>query len=154
VAEPIADDIRQLTSLREQWAHAEAAATEPFFETVLSDDAVIMPPGGGVLEGKAACMGFIRDVFADLGMEFDREITLTSTELQLHGDWAFDRGTFAQRLIRKQNGEELRETGKYFWLYQRTAGAWRLARVIGNYDWQEEEPNGVEHVQVRPVLKR
>ena len=134
--------IHELERIRELWAHAETTGNLSFFESFLADDAVIMAPGRAAFEGKTACMGFIQEVLADLRREFDREITLTSREIQIQGEWAFDRGTFSQHLVRKDSGEALHESGKYFWLYRREADGWKVARIVGNYDWQDDDENG------------
>ncbi|HUE88391.1 MAG TPA: nuclear transport factor 2 family protein [Vicinamibacterales bacterium] len=130
---------RELVDIRDRFAQAEMTGDAEFFEFLLADDAVIMAPGPPALEGKAACMEFIRGVLLDVNREFERYISLTSAEVRLNGDWAFDRGTFSQRLVRRDDRSELREDGKYFWLYVRTAGSWKLARIVGNYDWRDEE---------------
>jgi ketosteroid isomerase-like protein len=135
-------DSAPLHTLRTKWALAEATGDLEYFEQVLAEDAVIMPPGAGVVEGKAACMEFIRGVASDLAQDFDREITLTSHETDVNGTWAFDRGVFTQLLVRRVSGQKLIETGKYFWLFQRVEGQWRLARLIGNHDWPEGSEEG------------
>jgi uncharacterized damage-inducible protein DinB/ketosteroid isomerase-like protein len=136
--------------IRERFARAETTGDLSFFEALLADDAVIMPPGQSALEGKAACMEFIRGVIAEVNGEFDREIELTSAEVEVHGDWALDRGTFSQRLVRKEDGSELREAGKYFWLYRRMAGTWKLGRIVGNYDWREEDEEAADADSASP----
>ncbi len=137
-------DAAALHAIRTKWAEAEAIGNLEYLEQVLAEDAVIMPPGAGVVEGKTACMDFIKGVVSDLAREFDRKITLTSHETDVNGTWAFDRGVFTQLLVRRESGEELIETGKYFWLFRRVDGQWRIARVVGNHDWPEgdEEENG------------
>jgi ketosteroid isomerase-like protein len=131
------DGVSVLNSIRNDWAEAEAAGDLAYLENALADDAVIMPPGPPVIEGRAACMEFIRRTAFDLATEFDRRISLTSQEIDINGTWAFDRGVFTQCLVRRETGEELQESGKYFWLYRRDANNWKLARVVGCYDWTE-----------------
>lgn len=138
-----------LHRIRDSWAEAEGAGNLEFLERALASDAVIMPPGPPVVEGKAACLEFIKRTLSDLAKEFDRRITLTSQEAAINGTWAFDRGVFTQRLVRRETGEELQESGKYFWLYTRDGHDWKLARVVGSYDWTEGgEDEGARGVKI------
>jgi ketosteroid isomerase-like protein len=135
---PGAEDLRRLSALRDGFARAESGGDASFFESVLAEDAVILPPWRAACEGKSACLELIREVLSDVAREFDRVVVLTSAEVQVNGDWALDRGRFSQRLVRKEGGEELHEAGKYFWLYRREEGSWKLARLVGNYDGEGE----------------
>jgi len=123
----------ELTAIRERLVAAENAGDPRAFEELLSDDAVIIPPGVPPIEGKAACIDFVRGVMAEVKEEFaSHAITLTSAELVVTGDLAFDRGTYVHRLTHKDGpGEEI-EHGSYVWLYWCRDGAWRVARIVGN----------------------
>ena len=137
MTEAESNDVSVLHAIRNDWAEAEGTGDVELLEHLLANDAVIMPPGPPVLEGKAACMDFIKRTVSDLAKDFDRKITFESHEIEINGAWAVDRGVFTQRLVRRETGEEVQENGKYFWLYKRHASSWKLARVVGSIDWPE-----------------
>ena len=131
-------DVDALAELRARMNAAENAGDPSVFEEVLAEDAVILLPNMPPIEGKAACLDFIRAVLDDVKAEFDRQMTVVSAEMQINGDWAFDRGTFSQTLESRAGGATIRESGKYFWLHTRVQdGSWKVARIIGSMDESE-----------------
>jgi ketosteroid isomerase-like protein len=136
-------DRQAVLQLAERIVAAELAGDAAFFEHVLAEDAVIMPPGIPAIEGSAACLAFIRHVLAENLREFDRRITDRRAELTVSGDVALDRGAFSQRLVPKAGGEPIYEKWQYLRAFVRTSsGAWKLARIIWNQleapTWQLE----------------
>jgi ketosteroid isomerase-like protein len=94
------DDVRVLRDLAERLADAEMACDAAFIESMLADDAVIMPPNIPAIEGRDACLEFIREVLGENAREFERRaIEYTTAELSVHGGIAVDRGTFVQTLV-------------------------------------------------------
>ena len=131
-------DIRELGVMRERIMEAENTSDADFFGGILSDDAVIMAPNMPAVEGRAACMGFMREFPG----QFDARFAYVSAEIRVSGDFAFDRGSFSQRLAPKAGGKAVEESGKYLWVYSRALdGAWKAARVIWNSN-RPPEPNG------------
>lgn len=122
-------DVRALNELRERTMEAENAGDASFFEGVLTEDVVIMPPGMPAVSGRAATVAFMS---AFLG-QFDLQIQYVSEEIRIHGDLGFDRGTYSQTLTPKGVSQGNRESGKYLWIYSRRSdGAWEFSRVIWN----------------------
>jgi len=134
-----AADVRHLEAMLRRIEAAENAGNSADVEAMLADDAVIMVPSGPVQEGKAACASFVAAIMADLLQRFVRRITYVSAEIRVLGDYAFDRGSFSFTVAPKSGGDTSRETGKYLFLYSRTAdGSWKIARAIVNLDEREE----------------
>ena len=107
---------------------------------MMAEDVILMVPDQPVQEGKAACAAFVHQVLSCLLSEFNRRITYVSAEIRVLGDFAFDRGTFSFTMSRRSGGYTTEETGKYLFLYSRTAGrSWEMARLIVNLDARGDE---------------
>ena len=57
-----------------------------------------------------------------------RKATVTSTEVEEHGDWAFESGTF---LVTSSEGKTIYD-GKYICIWKRVNGEWKIYRDMGN----------------------
>jgi uncharacterized protein (TIGR02246 family) len=135
------DDIEVLTRLRTELEQAENAGDAETIARLMADDAVVMVPSFAVRDGHEASSSFIRDILCGLHEAFVRVVTYTSAEIAVHGDVAFDRGTFAFTTEPREGGPTSRATGKYLWLYSRDGdGEWRLARLIASLDEEESSP--------------
>jgi ketosteroid isomerase-like protein len=129
----IGSDRQALQALAERMVAAELAGDAAFFEHVLAEDVVIMPPGIPAVEGLTPCLAFIRQVLAEIQREFERTITDHPAELTVHGNLALDRGAFEQTLVPKAGGQTIYENWQYLRVFLRdNNGAWKLARVIWN----------------------
>jgi tRNA-Thr(GGU) m(6)t(6)A37 methyltransferase TsaA len=114
---------------------AENTGDPAVFEELLADDAVIMAPGFPALEGRDACLGFVREVLTGLHAMYERRVLCESAEVIVHGDIAIDRGRFSQTLTPRDEGEPTHEEGHYVWIYRRiSAGPWRLSRIVGSVE--------------------
>jgi ketosteroid isomerase-like protein len=131
------DEERQysLHAIRERLQAGENAFDPGPLVEVMADDVVLMVPNEPVKVGKAACAGFIRDVLAYQQEWFDRHITYVSEEVAIRGNTAFDRGTFSFTVVVKHDGSKIAPTGKYLWLYERSAAdEWKMSRVVVSLD--------------------
>jgi ketosteroid isomerase-like protein len=107
----IGSDRQALQALAERMVAAELAGDAAFFEHVLAEDVVIMPPGIPAVEGLTPCLAFIRHVLAEIQREFERTITDRPAELTVHGNLALDRGAFEQTLVPKAGGQRSTRIG-------------------------------------------
>jgi [ribosomal protein S5]-alanine N-acetyltransferase len=132
-AEQAAADESAIRDLSERMLRAEEAGDASFFEAVLADDIVIMPPGVPAIEGKDACLEFVRTVLDDVGREFEKRMTAVSAELEIAGEVAFERGGFSLTLTPRTGGPSVEEVGQHLRVYRRTPdGSWQVARIIWN----------------------
>ena len=98
-----------------------------------SEDGVVMPPNEPSVTGKEA----IRSWLQDLLNQFAVQLTITSEEVEVFGDWAFVRTTYTTAQTPKAGGEVVEESGKNIWIWKREAdGSWKLAHNIWNLDNQ------------------
>jgi ketosteroid isomerase-like protein len=137
-----AKDEQALRELAEGLRRAEAEYDASFFERVLADDIVIMPPWTPAISGPEACLAFVRSVLEENAREFECQMTDIGLELRIAGDMAFDRGRFVQTLTPKAAGRVLVTEGQYLRVFTRAPkGPWKVARVIWNLlSSSEDEP--------------
>jgi tRNA-Thr(GGU) m(6)t(6)A37 methyltransferase TsaA len=120
-------------SYRARIIDAEQTGNPAVFEELLSDDAVIMPPGMPALEGRDACLEFVTEVLGHMNALYERQVTCDSAEVVVAGNLAFDRGRFAQTMTPRDGGVVESEEGHYLWMYRRDEnGRWWLVRIIGS----------------------
>ena len=118
---------------RDRIMAAENTGDPAVFEELLSDDAVIQAPGMPAIEGREACLHFVREVLAGLHALYERHVLCESAELLVQGDVAIDRGRFSQTLSPRDGAHPSDEEGHYLWLYRRQPdNTWRLARIFGS----------------------
>lgn len=129
MSDPTENDVQAIHEIREQTMHAENAGDADFFDTTCTDDVVVMAPNMPAVSGREATVGFMREFLG----HFELDIRYVSEETRIHGDFAYDRGTYSQTLTPKAGGPTVPEKGKFLWLYARTAdGTWKIARVMWN----------------------
>ena len=98
---------------------------------MVTGDLVAMPPNEPTIIGLEANQVWWRQMF-DAGSS---HVSFFPGELQVTGDWAFDRFTWTVDLTPTGGGETVRDEGKSLWIWQRqSGGTWKLAREIWNSD--------------------
>jgi len=94
-----------------------------------TNDGVQMPPNAPANLGRESIRAWSQAFLAPFRVEF----TLAVDEVQVAGDWAFERGTYTITLTPKASREPRQDIGKYLTIYQRQpGGAWGMARDIWN----------------------
>lgn len=117
-----------LARIRDTVQAAENAGRLDQMSPFFADDLVIMAPGFPPVTGAEAAAEFMTGFFA----QFEVEVSYTSAEIVVMGDWAFDRGSGRTTLKPKGGGPHVSENANYLWLYRRDpSGAWKHARSLG-----------------------
>ena len=101
---------------------------------VYMDEVISLPPGQPALVGKRAVRAMWQDVLAS----FQGNVTVDIEEIQILGDWAYERGTYRMELMPKAGGAPINDTGKYLDILRRTDGQWRYWRVSWNSSQQPQ----------------
>lgn len=135
----MADDTQTLAAILRRLEAAENTGDAEYIISIMADDMVMMVPNEPVYEGKEACAEFLRGMLAWMIEALDRHIEYVSAEVCVFGDHAFDRGTFTFTATPKSGGDTAHATGKYFWLYARDGGSWKLRRGIVSLDDPPEQ---------------
>jgi uncharacterized protein (TIGR02246 family) len=125
-------DVTGIQRVREAHVAALNAGDVDAWVSLFTEDGVQMPPNAPANVGREAIRAWSR---AFLGA-FRAAFALTVAEVQVAGDWAFERGAYRITLTPKAGGEAIRDLGKYITLYRRDSGGatWRIARDIWNTD--------------------
>jgi uncharacterized protein (TIGR02246 family) len=103
---------------------AVAAGNAAGVAGLYTDDAMVLPPNGESVSGRAA----IEKLFGTLVAAGIKEITLTATEVEAHGDAATEIGMYS---VKDGTGKEI-DRGKYMVAWKRVQGQWKLHRDIWN----------------------
>jgi len=98
----------------------DAAATAALY----TSNAQAFPPNSPVVSGRAAIEKMWKGVF-EAGIA---GASLTTTDLEAHGDAAFETGTYEMTL---KDGK-VADRGKYVVVWKRENGQWRIHRDIWN----------------------
>jgi uncharacterized protein (TIGR02246 family) len=92
-------------------------------------DGVQMPPNAPANLGRESIRAWSQAFLAPFRVKF----ALAVDEVQVAGDWAFERGTYTITLTPKTGGEPIQDIGKYITIYERQPSrAWGMARDIWN----------------------
>jgi len=128
--EPVVDveaDIAAIESLTNQVMNAWNEGDFEAFMATIADDAVHMPPGYPILIGKEA----IRNWYTFGKISFD--VTISSDEIEICGDWAIQRATWKGSWIRKDSGETTQFESKDIYIYRKQPdGSWKNSHTIWN----------------------
>ena len=124
----IETDIAALSRLQHQVDSAIIDGDTDRYLTMITDDAVLMPPNGPAVRGKEAIGLWNRAMSAQV------RITAYSSrddEVVVDDDWAFRRAAMDWTLMPVAGGAAIRDSGKYIIIYRRQQdGSWKVARDI------------------------
>jgi uncharacterized protein (TIGR02246 family) len=125
-----AADTEAVNNLRSAYIAAVNAEDAAKTAALYTEDAVRMEPNMPAVKGREA----IQKALSEMMSGFDVDISLTSEELVVDGDWAFDRGQFMTHLMPKDpKAQMIMDQGKYIVILRKeTDGSWRVAREISN----------------------
>ena len=124
-------DVEAINSQRDEFITLNNANDAAGLASLYTNDAMLMPPNQEAVSGKQEIQSWFQTTFD----QFTSEITLASEELEVGGDWAFDRGAYLIVLTPKASGEAAEDRGKYITILRKQAdGSWKMARDIWNSD--------------------
>jgi len=125
-------DIEVINESRESLFRAFNATDLDAFMRSMANDIVVMGQGGPpALVGEASVRSNYKEFF-DNG-PFIPNLTHSSDEVIVCGDWAFDRGTWRiMRTFKRVVRQELLNSCYIMIWHRQTTGTWKLARIIWN----------------------
>jgi ketosteroid isomerase-like protein len=96
-----------------------------------TEDGIYMWPDAPSIKGHAALRTWFEERFAHVEVNLEND----SEELEVCGDWAFERGRYVATVKIKSSGDLVTIRGKYLNVLKRGQdGSWRIARRIRNQD--------------------
>ncbi len=127
-SESNAADSLAIVQLREAFSAAVNSGDIDGLVATVDNSVVAMPPDGGELRGPEGLR-------SGLGPSFERfrwEATYPSVELNVAGDWAFERGTYQLALVpRVGDGSPMRTEGNRLWIFRRQEDrSWRISHIM------------------------
>jgi len=125
-------DVEAISQARETLFGAFNATDLDNFMAAIADDVVFMTHGGPPsIVGKRAVRSSYKEFF-ERG-PFIPNVTFSSDEVVLSGDWAFNRGTWVIIRTYKRSVRRERLESSYVMIWRRQPeGMWKLARLIWN----------------------
>jgi ketosteroid isomerase-like protein len=97
-----------------------------------TEDTVWMPPYEPAIEGKQACQQSSQQWSEKIET---KEIQYPFIEIEIHGNWAYVRGTYFVQFIPKGGDEKSEDQGKFINLFRRQSdGSWKCTHSIHNSD--------------------
>jgi uncharacterized protein (TIGR02246 family) len=131
-------DSNAINRLRDEFVAAWKAGDADRVANGYTNDAVLLPQNSAGVTGKSAILALNKSFFDQFA---PNNFELSSEEVQIMGDWAFDRGTYKFMITPKTGGEPITDQGKYIVLLQRQAdGFWKVARDIDNSSNPRPQP--------------
>lgn len=123
-------EVDALNRLQTQVDSAIIAGDTERYLTLLTDDAVLMPPNGPAVIGKDA----VRTWNHEMSRQFRfQEYASRDDEVVVGDEWAFRRATADWTLISTADARAVRDVGKFIIIYRRQGdGSWKVARDIWN----------------------
>ena len=98
--------------------------------TMFTDDAILLLPNVENVRGRAAIRAFVANVFSTTKVD---RLDVTIEELDLHGDTAYERGSYSEGYTVHGQGAK-RERGRYIMVWkQQPGGAWKIHRFLANH---------------------
>ena len=134
------EDLRAIRLLHERDMAASKAGDFRTLRSLMSDDAVVMPPGGRTTRGREALDASFARMEKGAGGAEVLEYVLDFEEVKVLGDYAFEWGTI-RGASRGGDGRMERSSYKVMRILQRQPdGEWKVHRTIWNENPAEGEP--------------
>lgn len=123
---------REIDKTRSAYAAAWQIGNAAQIAELYTGDALVLYPNQPAVSGRSAIQDYFRGFFGDFPRN---EFELSSAEVVVNGQWAFDRGTYRWKGIPRAGGSAVADNGKYLVVLQRQAdGKWKVARDMDNSD--------------------
>jgi uncharacterized protein (TIGR02246 family) len=124
-----AEDVRAaIEAGSKAWTAAVARGDGAAVAALYTTTAQVLPPGGEIARGREAIQKVFQGAI-DAGMT---TLTLTTVEVEAHGDTATEVGTWTWK---GKDGATV-DSGKYIVIWKKEGGQWRLHRDIWNSNTQ------------------
>jgi uncharacterized protein (TIGR02246 family) len=125
-------DEAAIAKIRAAYQTAAGSQDGAALAKLYAPDGVEMPPNAPAAKGRAAIEAFHK-AFGQQWMMHG--MTITSGELKVHGDYAYDAGTYKQSLMPMKGGAVADDHGKYLVLLKKDgSGNWWITHAIYNSD--------------------
>ena len=129
----MSDDLERIDALHRADMEASRRGDYHTLRSLMSDDAVVLPPGGRMMRGREALDRSFAAMAQAVPSSEVLEYRFEWHEVQVCGDYAFEWGYIVGRERSLSTGEETAERYHVMRVLQRQAdGAWKVHRTIWN----------------------
>ena len=128
-----ADDMAVINGVHDEHTAALNAGDAAAYVALLTEDAVLLPPNQPAVLGKDAIREYRQTTFEQNTLD----VTRSSEEAMVAGDWAFVRHTYRGTQTPTAGGEPREISGKGITIFQRQPnGSWKISRYL----WSSDTP--------------
>jgi uncharacterized protein (TIGR02246 family) len=125
----------KVTAVREAWLAAVRSADIGRLASLVTDDVVVVHGDGRCIRGKDEFEADFLKAFES----FRIEQRVVDPEISIRGNWAFEIARVESTLTPIQGGEAIHAaTTTLVALRRQPGGTWKVARVLGLLEWQNE----------------
>ena len=126
-----AADLAAIADFNQQYLRAINDGNIEALSALTTEGHMMLAPNRPPLQGKEGNIAAMRRAFE----QFKIDETWTPVEIEVSGDWAWQRGTYKVIATPKSGGAGRTSTGNFLRIYRRQAdGAWRMIRDMFNSD--------------------
>ena len=122
----VSGDVAAIKAANEYYIGLHPGGDVDALMDIYADGVMLMPPGGGTVEGKAEVRRMWEGFFEEWTV-LEAESTLN--EVIVLGDWAYGRGEFVETYRSNETDATIIDRGTFSGLWQRQLdGGWKIAR--------------------------
>ncbi len=124
-------DVELISKQCQDWVNAINAGALEQYVSMLTTDAVWIPPGQPAIIGKVEIRAWLASSFE----AFDYQFALSEDHVRVSGDWAVERACYTSTLQPKRGGVPASFAGRHIVLWRREKdGGWYIERCIDDND--------------------
>jgi uncharacterized protein (TIGR02246 family) len=111
-----------------QWIEAFEKADASLIASLFADDGVMLGRNGKSFKGPSQILERQKTVMQAMGK--NTKVTVTTTDLWLDGDTAYETGKYSYKF--QQNGQPVTDQGRYVTIWKRQRdSSWKIAMDMG-----------------------
>ncbi|MBX7152148.1 SgcJ/EcaC family oxidoreductase [bacterium] len=125
------EDLEAIRRLHEKDMAASKQGDYQTLRSIMSDDAVVLPPGGKMIRGKDILDANFSKMKESMQTIEVLDYVLNFEEVQIIGDYAFEWGTISGSMKTK-NSDIMHSRYKVMRILRKENGEWKVFRTIWN----------------------
>lgn len=126
------EDLEAIHRLHEKDMAASKQGDYATLRSIMSDDAVVLPPGGKTIRGKDVLDANFSKMKESMQSIDVLDYVLDFEEVQIMGDYAFEWGTIRGSMKTKNSNDAMHSRYKVMRLLRKENGEWKVFRTMWN----------------------
>ncbi|NUM81303.1 nuclear transport factor 2 family protein [bacterium] len=132
------NELEAVRKLHEKDMVASKKGDYQTLRSIMSDDAVVLPPGGKAVRGKDVLDSNFAKMKESMQAVEVLEYVLDFEEVQIIGDYAFEWGTIRGSMRMKNSGDIIHSRYKVMRILRKENDEWKVFRTIWNDEHAEK----------------